>query len=191
MGLDQGCSAVTGIIGELERYEPDNQEEADYHHSVAAWLRSASAPFNRTCYQPGHIVASAFVLTGSTDGLALIFHRKLQRWLQPGGHLTANETTPADSARREAEEELGLKLRQPEGSLFDLDVHRIPRSGGEPSHLHFDFRYLFRSPQIALHPGSDALEAQWFSLRDAELLASDAGLRRAVRKCMQAGRRGV
>ena len=39
----------------------------------------------------------------------LIYHRKLQKWLPPGGHLEANETPP-EAARREALEETGMEI---------------------------------------------------------------------------------
>ena len=39
----------------------------------------------------------------------MTFHRKLQRWLQLGGHGTVDETDPSQTALREAIEESGLK----------------------------------------------------------------------------------
>ena len=39
----------------------------------------------------------------------LIFHRKLFKWLPPGGHVDENEL-PSDTAIREAREETGLEI---------------------------------------------------------------------------------
>ena len=36
--------------------------------------------------RPGHLTGSAFVVDSSAERALLLFHTKLQRWLQPGGH---------------------------------------------------------------------------------------------------------
>ncbi len=52
----------------------------------------------------GHLSASAIMLR---SGLLLaVYHRYLQRWMQPGGHLDADES-PQQAALREALEEAG------------------------------------------------------------------------------------
>lgn len=83
----------------------------------------------------------------------MVLHRKLGRWLQPGGHADGDGDLLA-VARREAEEETGLLGLQaldgvsgdpaPEPLPLDLDIHRIPARPTEPAHEHFDVRFLFR-----------------------------------------------
>ena len=51
--------------------------------------------------------ATVYIL--EKDKVLLIHHRKLQKWLPPGGHMDPNET-PAEAACREAFEETGLKI---------------------------------------------------------------------------------
>ena len=94
----------------------------------------------------GHFTGWAWV--ASADGMRtlLTHHRKLDRWLQPGGHADGD----ADLARvalREAEEETGVAgLRLEEGSpIFDLDRHWIPARGEVPGHWHYDVRYVVRA----------------------------------------------
>ena len=77
------------------------------------------------------------------DRVLLAHHRKLGRWLQPGGHSDGDPDTLA-VALREAREESGLDVQALDDAIFDLDLHRIPARDREPAHLHFDVRSPFR-----------------------------------------------
>jgi 8-oxo-dGTP pyrophosphatase MutT (NUDIX family) len=55
-----------------------------------------------------HITASAIVVSDAGDKVALHMHKRLNMWLQPGGHIEAGETA-AQGALREAEEEIRLR----------------------------------------------------------------------------------
>lgn len=98
----------------------------------------------------GHVTGSAFVVDPARDTILLVHHARLDRWLQPGGHVDPGES-PRDGAARETWEETGLRRFTPsdwarDPSLpLDIDPHLIPASParGERQHYHFDFRYLF------------------------------------------------
>jgi 8-oxo-dGTP pyrophosphatase MutT (NUDIX family) len=138
-------------------------------------------PFSREHYDPGHFTASAFVLSPSRDMLLLIFHGKLHRWLQPGGHIDAEDADVLSAARREVAEEVGIDDLL-EGRLLDVDVHLIPPLRGAPSHAHFDVRFLFRAPDLDHLAGSDAQDSRWFPLGEIDAVASDPSVMRAVSK---------
>lgn len=117
---------------------------------------------------PGHITASGIVLRG--ESLLMVRHPVLEKWLQPGGHVEAGET-PIVAAKREVLEETGLTSsvhpwHHANRFPIDIDVHEIPKNGKklEPTHLHFDFRYLLNTgPQAGMdgeHPAS------WFQISD-------------------------
>jgi len=94
--------------------------------------------------QEGHLTGSAWVLSEDGDSALLLHHAKLDRWLQPGGHADDTDTSMAETARREAMEECGIReLNTHTPAIFDLDVHEIPERGNEPAHFHYDFRFLF------------------------------------------------
>ena len=118
--------------------------------------------------------------------MLLLHHRKLDRWLQPGGHADPGETTGEQVALREALEETGLRgLRAPprRAPAAGRRRPRDPRPRGEPAHEHLDLRYLVVAPQAAVSPQLAELhEIRWVPWDEAEALGPDAGLRRALAK---------
>lgn len=100
-----------------------------------------------SCYQrsltTGHITASAWIIDEFGSSALLVHHKKLNRWLQPGGHADGDENIIA-VATREAKEETGLKsLKLIDENIFDIDIHLIPRHKDIKSHCHHDVRFLF------------------------------------------------
>jgi 8-oxo-dGTP pyrophosphatase MutT (NUDIX family) len=101
----------------------------------------------------GHITASGFVLSPDGKKIALVNHKSLHRYLQPGGHVEESDENVLAAARREIIEETGLKnfhyLPFRNDPLFpiDIDSHIIPANPkkNEPQHFHHDFRYLFQA----------------------------------------------
>ena len=99
-----------------------------------------------------HFTCSAFIFSEQGQCLAL-FHKKLQRWLQPGGHVEYKDQTPLAAALREAQEESYLMDLVPLYPFpIDLDIHRIPARKDEAEHFHYDIRYalLTKTPQKAM-----------------------------------------
>lgn len=140
-------------------------------------------PCARDHFVPGHFTASAFILSPERDALLLVFHGKLARWLQPGGHVEASDRDLLAAARREAAEEVSLsELELLAPSPFDLDVHDIPAMRGDPAHQHFDVRFLFRAPAREVRAASDAKAARWVALSEVNLEISDRSVMRAVEK---------
>lgn len=112
----------------------------------ARFLDSHPDVFERS-HPVGHFTGSAWLVSADGARVLLTHHRKLGRWLQPGGHADGD----ADLMRvalREAEEESGLRGLTVEPEIFDLDRHRIPARGDEPAHWHYDVRYV-------VHAGAD------------------------------------
>ena len=70
--------------------------------------------------------------------MLLHLHRRLDRWLQPGGHLEPGER-PEAAARRETMEETGIDAAHPAAGPHLLHVDEHP---GPDGHVHLDLRYL-------------------------------------------------
>lgn len=165
----------------LEPLIPGDAAEARDLEAVRALLRGVEDPFARGSFRPGHLTASTFVTHG--DALLLIWHTKLERWLQPGGHVDPDDTHLQAAATRELREEAGIADARCRG-LLDVDVHGIPANPkrGEPAHLHHDVRFWFEAESRAATAGSDAGDVRWVSLADVTETLTDASVMRAVAK---------
>jgi 8-oxo-dGTP pyrophosphatase MutT (NUDIX family) len=167
----------------LKKHSPADDSEAESLRRIHELIDTASAPFSREHYVPGHLTASAIVLNEPRDKVMLIFHGKLKRWLQPGGHFDEGENDPSVAAAREVLEETGLKSRWPEASptLLDVDVHDIPERPNAPRHCHFDLRMLVMASG-AFQAGDDAHDAKWVNAAEAKAMNLDPGIVRMLKK---------
>jgi len=136
----------------------------------------------RTC-APGHFTASAWIVDPARRRTLLTHHRKLDRWLQLGGHADGDPDLLA-VALREAREESGLAGVRPVASdIFDLDRHLIPARPGEPEHLHYDVRFLLEAdPAQPLVVTRESKDLAWIELAAVATLNPEESLLRMVRR---------
>ncbi len=131
---------------------------------------------------------TAAVYIVADDKVLLLYHKKLRKWLPPGGHLDPNETPP-EGALREAKEETGLDvafiaqenvwIERWNAKSFERPflclIEEIPAHGGQPEHQHIDFVYIARPiGNGALTQNtveSDGLA--WYTLEEVEDLIDD------------------
>src|SRR5205814_10379951 len=153
------------LLGELASYETTVQSELACLDRIREFLRRSPAPFSRANPE-GHITASAVVTRPEDSAFLLVWHRKLGRWLQPGGHLEEGDASVFAAALREAREETGIEaFAHPIGDrILDVDVHPIPAYGPDPAHFHFDIRFLLTPTGPAISQRDDVA---WFSLAEA------------------------
>jgi len=124
----------------FDRYAQRWPGEAEIARSFAAFLDEAPTVFERI-HLEGHFTASSWLVDRSGTRVLLTHHRKLERWLQLGGHADGDREL-ANVALREAEEESGLTDLRVEPEIFDLDRHWIPERRDVPGHWHWDVRYV-------------------------------------------------
>jgi 8-oxo-dGTP pyrophosphatase MutT (NUDIX family) len=180
-------SAVSRILSNLQVYVSQYPEEVAVASMFTDFLNSDPAVFERA-HAPGHFTGSAWVVSADGVRVLLMHHRKLDRWLQPGGHADG-DTDLARVAWREAHEETGVIDLRVEGGIFDIDRHRIPARGNEAEHWHYDVRYVVRAgtdDRFVINEESQALA--WRSINDVAADAGfDASLRRMARKWLAQG----
>lgn len=154
-------------------WEPvDVGEAAAKAECLAAYDRLVD-PFDRDA-DLTHVTGSAIVV--GPEGVLLHRHRRLRRWLQPGGHIDGPEC-PWEAANREALEETGLVVVErgtpgPDGpALLQVDVH----DGGR-GHTHLDLRYLFgvEGSTVPNPPPGESQEVRWFGWPEALELVDSA-----------------
>jgi 8-oxo-dGTP pyrophosphatase MutT (NUDIX family) len=163
-----------------------NRYPNDFHVSACqSFLTEASLPFHRE-YAEGHFTGSAWLVDANGKRVLLTHHRKLNRWLQLGGHADGDSDLAA-VALREAEEESGITGLTVERDIFDVDRHWIPERHNEPGHWHYDVRYVVRAGvSDAFAVSDESLELAWVSI-DALARADDTdeSLRRMAKKWLE------
>lgn len=115
----------------------------------------------------------------------LTHHRKLDRWLQLGGHADGDGDLAA-VALREAEEESGMSGLTLQGGVFDLDRHLIPARGDEPAHWHYDVRFVVRASDEVFQVSEESHSLAWKSI--AGIAAddnADESMRRMARRWLE------
>jgi 8-oxo-dGTP pyrophosphatase MutT (NUDIX family) len=131
------------------------------------------------------LTATTYIV--SQQRVLLIFHRKLKKWLPPGGHIDPNEI-PSEAAKREAFEETGIEIELISDEHVWVDqwnakslprpflclLEEIPAHGNQEAHQHIDLIYL--SKPIGGTETINAVETdglRWFTLEDVEALQCD------------------
>jgi 8-oxo-dGTP pyrophosphatase MutT (NUDIX family) len=147
---------------QLQQHTPACDEETVYRARMLELLGSTGDPLSRNHFEPGHFTASGFVLSPDGKSVLLILHKKLERWLQPGGHVDPEDSDLFTAACREIREEVGIEgvsLEQP--GVFDVDIHPIPARKAEPDHEHFDVRFLMRAQTTEITRNDETHDAKW------------------------------
>jgi len=134
-------AALRGQLADYARRHPEHAALADEFGTL---LDDPENPFLRERLA-GHFTGSAWLVSADGARVLLTHHRKLNRWLQLGGHADGVRDL-ARVALTEAEEESGLAgLVLEDGELFDIDKHWIPERPDVPGHWHYDARYVVRA----------------------------------------------
>lgn len=169
------------LRGLLVAREPaDAKEEAD-RRAMLAFLDALPEPFSRD-QEGAHFTASALVVDAGCTRTALVHHRKLGLWVQPGGHLDPTDAGIAAAALREVREETGLDASLEQDEPVHLDVHEIPARPDMPAHLHLDVRFLVVA-EGDLTLSDESLDAQWLDWNEARVRGDDS-----VRRLIESAR---
>lgn len=127
---------------------------------------------------PGHATASAWVLSPDKTKLLLVHHNFLQVWIQPGGHMDAEDENPLAAARREALEETQVQIAEYLPLIVDsplvpfhVDTHSIPErpERSMPAHYHHDFCYAFvAASEEVVGEMNELSQLGWFAFDSPE-----------------------
>ncbi|MFQ5509878.1 MAG: NUDIX hydrolase [Leptospirillia bacterium] len=172
------------LLTRLAAYRPADAADRACRDRLAAFVSAHADCFSRDL-AVGHVVASAWVVGKGRGHVLLHHHKKLDRWLQFGGHVDGEgDHTVLDAARRELAEESGLVAPVLLGDgIFDLDIHDIPANPKEPAHLHLDVRFAFEVDENAAFGVSDESHAlRWFSLEEAARRITEPSIVRMLEK---------
>jgi 8-oxo-dGTP pyrophosphatase MutT (NUDIX family) len=169
---------VTRMVSAFDA--PDDGAALKSCELVRMLLRAANDPFARNHFSPGHITCTGLVLAPDGIRLLAVHHRRLDRWLLPGGHVEASDETIASAARREVQEETGVEFHDDRQSeLVGVDVHGIPSNGREPYHLHHDLLFLFRASASSIRVSEESNHVAWIHTDEFERYRIPDNVRRA------------
>lgn len=139
-------------------------------------LAERPSPLDRA-ERPGHLTGSAFVVDASGSRTLVLFHTKLQIWVQPGGHADGDANLAA-VALREAHEETGIDGLRVRPVALDLDIHRVDPPA-EDAHDHYDVRFLVIAPHDAVIAANhESQDQRWVTLEELHSRGVDEGLTR-------------
>ena len=128
----------------LNHYQTLYPNENKTTHMMIQFLQTDPNCFNRNNWN-GHFTGSGWVVDETHEWYLMTHHRKLNLWLQLGGHADGNNNL-LEVAINEIKEESGLtKLKTVSNKIFDLDIHSIPKYKDTPKHYHYDIRFLLKT----------------------------------------------
>jgi 8-oxo-dGTP pyrophosphatase MutT (NUDIX family) len=178
----------------LARYRRVFPGEVEVVDRICALVDSHSDCFARTC-RPGHITAAAWIVSWDRQRSLLTHHRKLDRWLQLGGHADGHWLVE-EVALREAQEESGLTAFEfvpIDGVImpFDVDVHEIPprydAAGNlvEDAHEHHDIRFLMLARPVGrIRVSDESHEVAWCTADEVRQRTDEESVLRMLSKAL-------
>lgn len=124
--------------------------------------------------KPRHLATAVFVI--AEGKVLLVFHKKLKKWLPPGGHVEPYEL-PDEAAVREVKEETGLDCRLIGSTGVSVAMPRqvimpmgIQLEDIDDDHQHLDFVYLATTTTGRAEPvvpNHELERSGWYSLEEA------------------------
>jgi 8-oxo-dGTP pyrophosphatase MutT (NUDIX family) len=165
---------LRAVVAALETFDAPDLAQAAVRQRILDFVAAHPDALHRSCHE-GHLTASALVVDPSTEQVLVLFHTKLQKWLQPGGHVDGDSDLAA-GALREATEETGIAGLQVLVPPVDLDIHEV-RPPAEHPHLHLDVRFAVVAPPGASPVGNHESQAlRWVGVDELPGLGADPGL---------------
>jgi len=175
------------LLSLLNNYQTAYIEEAGMATKTRLFVMQHENCFDRQL-SVGHVSGSAWVVNPARTHVLLLHHRKLNLWLQPGGHADGDP----DILRvilNEASEETGISLEHIHllhQNIFDIDVHIVHESIHDTRHTHYDIRFLVEIDDRLPIPGNqESHQIAWVPLNLVPRFNNALSFHRLARKTMQ------
>ncbi len=172
------------LQSDLKHYLYKNPDEKVNVDKILRFLDMEKDCFSRSNAH-GHFTASAWIVDTSHKWVLMTHHKKLNKWLQLGGHADENKNL-LEVAHTEAIEESGLfDFKYLSEKIFDLDVHQIPQYQDTPPHYHYDIRYIFKSKMDPkkIIVSNESKDVAWILKDDVLKKNNEESIKRMLLKC--------
>jgi 8-oxo-dGTP pyrophosphatase MutT (NUDIX family) len=150
--------------------------------SMLSFLQADKNPFSRKNHH-GHFTGSAWIVNPDKSKILMTHHKKIDKWLQLGGHAD-DEVDLLKVSQREAKEESGLcNFVILSKEIFDMDINEFPSIGSEPRHLHYDIRFLLEADhEESVTVSDESYDVAWIELDKIQQINSEDSIMRMVKK---------
>lgn len=176
----------TLILTALKKYNTSFENEVSFIQKIIHFIKSTPNCFDRT-HLEGHVTGSAWLLNPDGTKVLLTHHKKLNRWLQFGGH-SDGESNTWNVALREVTEESGIQnIQFVSSDIFDVDIHTIPENSkkNEPEHKHYDIRFLLRAPTEVFTISDESNLLKWVTLQELSGMAERKEISPSMERMMK------
>ena len=170
------------LVALLNEYRNTYPQESATVQRYIEFVERYPDCFERT-QQAGHVTGSAWLVNLTGTHVLLTHHKKLNKWLQLGGHADGH-TNALEVALKEAREESGIEnITAISPKLFDIDIHEIPARKSEPAHFHYDARFALQvngTNKFTVSTESHALE--WIQISQLAKRTDEISMLRMAEK---------
>ncbi len=149
------------LLNALEQYQKSlhiTADEQQMAHRIIEFVQTNPHCFERDNY--GHITGSVWIVHPYEAKVLLTHHKKLNRWLQLGGHADGDSNI-AQVALKEALEESGIpQFTFITDTIFDIDVHPMPNKCA----YHYDVRFVLKAITDVIQISDESNDVAWFDI---------------------------
>ncbi|MBT4963873.1 MAG: NUDIX hydrolase [Francisellaceae bacterium] len=168
---------------QLAEYTPRTRKSQEIKTKFVTFLNE-----NKYCFErrelSRHFTSSALLFNKQLNKILLTHHKKLDKWLQLGGHCDGNLST-LQVAILECQEESGINnISVLDNKIFDLDIHSIPKHKNVCAHYHYDICYLLKieSDEDDIIISDESLALRWFGIDEILNTNMDIAAKNIVEK---------
>jgi 8-oxo-dGTP pyrophosphatase MutT (NUDIX family) len=173
------------ILDLLQNYQTSFSGEVEFQKQMTRFLEQ-NDDFDLRSNLIGQITGSAWIVNKERTKVLLIHHKKLNKWLQIGGHIEDSDQTIEETILREVKEESGLtNVKLLSSSIYDIDIHTITQKKEIAEHLHFDIRLIVEADEneILIPQDEEILDIKWYPLHEVQNLAeSNASINQSMKR---------
>jgi len=132
----------------------------------------------------GHFTGSGWIVSPDKRKILMTHHKIINKWLQLGGHADG-EGDLLKVALRESIEESGFReIKVLNETIFDLDIHKIQKTGPETSHFHYDVRFLLEADpnKESIVVSDESYDVAWIPIEGVLELNPETSIHRMIEK---------